>query len=426
MPNNLGIRTLHIVFLSLLLLSSCHTTRQKSLKTLEKSLVDFLHHPTLSSAHCGILVREIGQSQNLLDYQSKKLFIPASNVKILTSYCALQHYSDSTFAADIYVENERTICIDPGLDPTFLHGDFSNHTLLEKMKSFDTIKILKSKEWPIYPPGWSWEDYDRYFMPQISTFPMYGNVTTILKMNNEYIVSPRFFANCIDTTFHVSARHFSKNKFYPNQIKEDSIISIPFISDTFTIISLLKDTLKDKHITWTKNCTGSLLQTLKGQSIDSVLSLMMARSDNFYAEQLLLSIMKSKGALGSKFDILLPSTTDEPLKWIDGSGLSRYNLMSPTFLVYILEQIFQNYEEKRIWNIFPSGQDDALKDAFEFFGETLQAKTGSMGNIFCLSGYLQGRHGKKYVFSIVVNGHTSKKSMVKNEVAKLLKAIQMN
>ncbi|MFT4023315.1 MAG: D-alanyl-D-alanine carboxypeptidase, partial [Flavihumibacter sp.] len=49
----------------------------------------------LQTAHLGVLVVDADKNKTLCDYQSAKLFIPASNTKLLSMYAALKLLGDS-------------------------------------------------------------------------------------------------------------------------------------------------------------------------------------------------------------------------------------------------------------------------------------------------------------------------------------------
>ena len=69
---------------------------------------------------------------------------------------------------------------------------------------------------------------------------------------------------------------------------------------------------------------------------------MMQESDNFLAEQLLLlasstlsDTLNTKTAIEYMLNNHLKDLKQQP-RWVDGSGLSRYNLFSPEAIVYVL------------------------------------------------------------------------------------------
>ena len=91
----------------------------------------------------------------------------------------------------------------------------------------------------------------------------------------------------------------------------------------------------------------------------------------------------------------------------DGSGLSRYNLVSPTALVRVLAHVYADPRLKDGWMaVMPVGGVDGT------LGKRLKgtpaegrvhAKTGSLSGVRGLSGYIESAGGEWFVFSILAN-----------------------
>ncbi|HEU4560743.1 MAG TPA: D-alanyl-D-alanine carboxypeptidase/D-alanyl-D-alanine-endopeptidase [Longimicrobium sp.] len=93
----------------------------------------------------------------------------------------------------------------------------------------------------------------------------------------------------------------------------------------------------------------------------------------------------------------------------DGSGLSRYNLVAPVFLIGLLEHMRQSPNWQIFHDALPvAGVDGTLRNRMR--GTPLQgnvhAKTGTVSNVRSLSGYMTTAAGEPIVFSIIVNHHT--------------------
>lgn len=93
----------------------------------------------------------------------------------------------------------------------------------------------------------------------------------------------------------------------------------------------------------------------------------------------------------------------------DGSGLSRYNLVAPQFLIGLLEHMRQSPNWQVFYDALPvAGVDGTLRTRMR--GTPLQnnvhAKTGTVSNVRSLSGYLTTASGEPIVFSMIVNHHT--------------------
>ena len=213
-------------------------------------------------------------------------------------------------------------------------------------------------------------------------------------------------------------------------------LTIPFNADNYLLNAILKDTLsfpKDKDFYFFKVSKApefNQLQTIHSQPTDSLFKPMMHRSDNFFAEQTLL--MASNEHLGYMSDekiidtLLKSDFKDVPQKpkWVDGSGLSRYNLFTPQSFVYILNKIKNEFGLERIKNILPTGGTGTLASYFKKDSSFIYAKTGTLSNNCALSGYLITKKGKFLVFSVLANNYQTGATPVRKAVEHFLEAIR--
>ena len=155
--------------------------------------------------------------------------------------------------------------------------------------------------------------------------------------------------------------------------------------------------------------------TLYSLPSDTLYRRMMHESDNFIAEQLLIL------ASSTQFDhlssrkvrelVLNKNLSDlrQPPRWVDGSGLSRYNLFTPESMVQVLTKLQRSIPKKRLFKIFPLAGFSGTVENWPSAVSTpyLFVKSGSMGNTYCMSGYLITKSGKTLIFSFM-NNHFSR------------------
>ena len=235
-----------------------------------------------------------------------------------------------------------------------------------------------------------------------------------------------------DSTYFALNRKEFENQFTVSARKLPPVVNeeIPFLSSDTLIVRLLEDTLH-RSITVLQHQPGCIPNTLFSQPLDTLMKHMLIPSDNFLAEQILLM---SSGIL---FDTLsttkmieyaekhyFPSLKDQ-IYLVDGSGLSRYNLVKPTALVRLLEMIRQEVPENKLDSLLPSnGKQGTLKNAFISSKPYLFAKTGSMGHVYNLSGYLKTDQGKTLIFSFMNNNFNCPARVIKQEMEKVLRAVK--
>ena len=168
---------------------------------------------------------------------------------------------------------------------------------------------------------------------------------------------------------------------------------------------------------------------------DTVIREMLLPSDNFIAEQLLLlcsdqlgkslNTAKAIAHIEKKYMQTLP---DKPI-WVDGSGLSRYNLFTPADMIEILGLLYKDFNTpEQLFAMLPAGgKTGTLKNAYPktdtpfVFG-----KTGTVSNVHNQSGYILTRKGKVYSYSFMNNNFVLPTSAIRNEMARIVTFIHEN
>ncbi|HVT83919.1 MAG TPA: D-alanyl-D-alanine carboxypeptidase, partial [Chitinophagaceae bacterium] len=172
------------------------------------------------------------------------------------------------------------------------------------------------------------------------------------------------------------------------------------------------------------------IDPIKTQSTDSLLKITMHRSDNFFAEQTLLMVSNQRlGVMSDEkiIDTLLKTDyKDLPQKprWVDGSGLSRYDLFTPQDFVSILNKIKNDFGMDRIKIILATGNAGTLTNYYKADSNYIFAKTGTLSGVVSISGYLFTRKNKLLIFSVLVNNHNSSAVAVRRAVEKFIENIR--
>jgi D-alanyl-D-alanine carboxypeptidase/D-alanyl-D-alanine-endopeptidase (penicillin-binding protein 4) len=374
-----------IIFFGVFFLSACvHTNRlhHHLLKNLRKDSM-------LRSAHCGIAVWDTQKNKYLIRHQSDRYFVPASNVKIATLYAALKYLPDTLPSFDYY-QTPDTLFVRPKGDPAFLDPDFRNHAGFEFLKKERKPVVVLPVKWEteLYGKGWAWDDYPDSYMPERSPMPVHK------KFMSHHLPAGQIVFPSIQSISDSAARRLSDT------------LGLPVITSGY-----------DRNF-------NEPLQTVYFTRRDSACKKMMFRSDNLIAEQLLL--MLSNQLLGSMSETkviekILSDTTiqfpQNPL-WVDGSGLSRYNLFTPEDMVYLLQKTENEFGADRIEKIFPTGNEGTLKGYYDDKAGLIYAKTGTLSGQFALSGYLKTSKNTPLIFSIMINNHNQKSSEVRKAVSR--------
>lgn len=418
-------------FVVLLLITTLFTGCSSTKRQIFKKIGTQVETGAYDKQFTGILMVDAVTKDTLYKKNSTKYFTPASNTKIFTLFTALQLIPDSIPALKYTTQND-TLYIEGTGDPSALHPFFKDSTIVHFLRSHDNIALyLNNFKDEKYGPGWSWDDYHYYYSPERNGLPLYGNVLTI-ENNEPPKVLPEYFKDSVLPFKHTVQREPEKNLFYFNPSEKDTL-EIPMVVDSSLTRKLLEKALDKKlRITFTMPTTEK--KALYGIPADSVYKRMMEVSDNFLAEQLLFVASSTlsdtlNSAKTRKFIIEnFLSDLRQPPRWVDGSGLSRYNLFTPESMVHVLSKLYTEIPTERLFGFFPTGGiAGTLEDWYPGDPEPyIHAKTGSLSNNHCLSGYLLTKSGKTVIFSFMNNHFMANSSEVKKRMQTIFENIRDN
>jgi len=413
------LKLLFIAVATVMILSAC------SVRQAQKTL---LSSEGVKGAHVGIAIYNDTKGQWLSKYQSDHYFTPASNVKILATYLGLQFLGDSLPGWKM-AENADTLFLMPLGDPSFMHPEFKYQPVVDIIKNTNKQVVIvgnNQDQFEIFGSGWSWADYAEDYQPERSRMPIYGNVVHFYQSNKKLeAIKPFYFFKDIVDLGKAEEKNWSRSRtgnrfFTTNENNKSKYFQVPFSQEDMPMVKaleLLNDTL-GKKISFQKQSTlpATSYKTIKTVATDSLLKIMMLRSDNFYADQIVL--MASEQLFGKMDDAALLDSTKklffadlpQKMRWADGSGLSRYNLNTPENYIAILQQMHAKFGEARVKNIFEKGGEGTISAYYKNFPGTMYAKTGTLGGQVALSGFIYTPKQQKLYFSVLVANHMSPSS----------------
>jgi serine-type D-Ala-D-Ala carboxypeptidase/endopeptidase (penicillin-binding protein 4) len=372
----------------------------------------------------GFSLFDLAQNRIIFEQNADKYFMPASNTKLFSFYAGLKCLGDSIPALKYVVRNDSLIFWGTG-DPSFLHPD------LKSTKVYDFLKNRKEKLFyantnnsqKINGNGWMIDDYNDNYQAEINLLPVFGNIVRFIVENNKLQASPLKIVNEIaPNNKGYVIRDISRNEFSlpNNSLKPDFEQDVPFKVSSENTIFLLTDTLKRKveiiDLQMPKE-----YNTIFSIKSDSLYKRMLYVSDNMLAEQLILlcsnsDSLSTQNSIENILKTHLAELPDQP-RWVDGSGLSRYNLFTPRDIVAVLQKINATIPEGRLFTLLPS----IHKTEKPF----IYAKSGSFSNNYNLSGFLIGQSGKRYIFSFMNNSYMKPTSQIRKEVVRILTEMHM-
>jgi len=423
-------------------------------------------------AHWGVMIKSLDSDDVWYAQNEDRLFMPASNNKIASTAAALKVLGpDFQFETHVLTKGKIRASVLYGDLVVWSNGDPTMYDrYMEDSKAVFKAWADTLKAQGIYRitgniigddnafddvhigEGWAWDYQQVWYAAQFGALQFNENYVDVkivppMTKNGEVILIP----NVESTYFNLIAdfdivdsgynRITLNRDFYSNEIVlggqlvvgSDTTERTPTIDNpTKFYVHVLKETLEENGIVvngdpidcdeienWVHAPIDENYRELANYysvPLSEVATRLMKRSQNMYAETMPRVLSWHETGLGSIeagreiMDSVYTEFGIEPGSWayVDGSGLTRYNYISPQILVKILEGMYRS-DLKDIWvEALPiSGVDGTLKRRMlgTAAEKKVHAKTGTISNVRGLSGYTTTASGENIVFSFLVNGH---------------------
>jgi D-alanyl-D-alanine carboxypeptidase/D-alanyl-D-alanine-endopeptidase (penicillin-binding protein 4) len=396
----------------------------------------------------------------LFEADAQKRFMPASNVKLFTAALALQklgaeHTFETAVAADAPVvdgEVRGNLYLIGGGDPSLSTSD------LEKLAGVLHAQGIRRVTGDIigdgsrfkaetfggrYPDGWTLDDAIWYYGPEVSAlainrnhldvtitggdepgqwatlktepaFPQFTIVNRVITLLPDEKTSPLRFdrsnpVSALTNYLTISGQiapgqsvtegvAVSSPEFQAAATLRDSLINQGVTINGFALPDHNQPIIRDQILARIRH---QILARHKSAPLRILLQRLLKNSDNLYAEMLRLATNQSLPEWLEKNNI---STAN--LRFEDGSGLSRYNLLTPLSLTTLLSTIEKLNDGRSLFDALPiAGRDGTLKTRMQSTqaAGNARAKTGSFSIANNLSGYVTTRDGHRLAVSVMTN-----------------------
>jgi len=441
-------------------LSGCQKVRVKAdttgdrRTTLRADIDALLNAPELAHGYWGVVIKSLRDGDTLYSVNARKLMMPASNMKIVTLAAAAEKLGwdfryETTVRAVGTIENgalDGDVVVVGSGDPSLVASDGTADRLFAEWASrlkgagIRTVngRVIgndKAFDGERLGFGWSWDDLpDDYaagvgalqlnedaVLVTISPGPSVGAsaaaaigpVAGGLAIDNGVITTaadgqPAVHARRLPGSRRLSLRGtvpaghapvvIGASVDNPTQFFVDALRAA-LIANGIDVRGAAVDI--DDASDAPPSTSGRAIVSYQSPPLATLAQRLMKASQNQYAETLL----KTAGPAQP----ILQSWGIDPGELIqrDGSGLSRYDYVTPESLVAILMHIDRDPKLKEAFeaSLPVAGRDGSLTNRMKgtVAEGNARAKTGSMSNVRALSGYVTSGTGEPLVFSIIAN-----------------------
>ena len=354
------------------------------LERLQTDIDAVLQEELFTNASISIKVVAVETGEVVYEKNSHKLHHPASTTKLFTAATALaklgsDYQFETTLYSDTIVKGEvlGNIYLKGRADPVLQPQDIVKlgDALLEAgVKSIQGYIVVDETYldaiWE--GPGWMRDDRPLWISP-LSIREVKPNANTMSRA--------------------LACGHLLKTALTEKGIHvPDKIVSGTVPSDARSIAKHLSPPLTD------------------------ILRLMNKPSDNWIAELVFKTIgaevMGEPGTWKKGREAIaefLGEIMDEPPihRFVDGSGLSRYNLLNAELLTRLLVHIYHNFEvmPEFLASLPIAGVDGTLKNRMQGVSaeKVLRAKTGTLSGVSALAGYTVSADDEVFAFGILIS-----------------------
>jgi D-alanyl-D-alanine carboxypeptidase/D-alanyl-D-alanine-endopeptidase (penicillin-binding protein 4) len=435
--------------------------------TLKRDIDAILAQPALDHGYWGVLVRSLKTDETLYTLNARKLMMPASNMKIVTLAATAARlgwdytYETTVLAAgpiESGILHGDLVVVGSG-DPSLVAADGMAERVFAEWSEQLNSKGVRTIDGRIIGDdnafdddglgfGWSWDDLADGYAAGISALQFNEGQVRVTIGPGAAVGHPASIAvtpdgsgliirNSLKTTATNSPAFVGAHRF-PGSSRLELRGSIPLGSGpavhtvsvdnpTLFFVNALRAALVahgievrgpavdvDDVTAEPSRDTSVPLIAYRSPPLRSIATTLMKISLNFDAETMVKTLGLARGAPTYAAGLADVRSLVEgwgveasDLIMADGSGLSRYNLITPEALVTILTHVDRDV---RLHGPFEAslpiaGRDGTLANRMKGTPAegNARAKTGSMSNVRGLSGYVTTADGEPVVFSILAN-----------------------
>jgi len=432
-----------------------------SASDIEKTIKNFGINPSALS----VSVREVETGQEVYSLNKKVPMTPASTLKLVTLAASLDSLGkDYNFSTKLYKSTNNDLYLVLSGDPFLKTSDIEELLAIAHEKNILTPKnfyiddsVFDGNEWG---EGWQWDDDLNPLMPKFSSYNLDKNLLNIEVVPNtkgapaSVSIKPFYpltLMNMATSNYTEGASNLKishNTDLSPNilnvsgTVAKTSVVNVPVPSPKRYFKLRLEDSIKAKKIEYYGPIKNAVLPDKNvylvheiNHSIASIMDDILKNSNNMSAE----SLYKKAGAEWTKTQGTIDNSNAmlqnylsklaiqcDDIKIVDGSGVSKNNLMTSDFMTNFLVNLAKHDEDEFYRSHMPVPGEGTLKNRMLYFRKNLKAKTGTLSDTSAIAGYITSRKGKVYAFDIMIKDAKTSSSDKKNIEEQILRQIYVN
>jgi serine-type D-Ala-D-Ala carboxypeptidase/endopeptidase (penicillin-binding protein 4) len=423
--------------------------------------------PEFSRVRWGIAIKNLASQQTLYNRDAEKYFNPASNIKLLTTAAALKQLgADFQIRTSVYQDGDGILRVVGRGDPSLKVPQLQELAQQLQQQGITQINQLIADDshfqGDIVHPSWEWEDLAAYYGAPVNSLIVNENASL-------FTVSPQTIGKPLQIKWNEPMEAFqwrmennslTTDEGQSNFVKVSRDLTGPVLriqgqmavnsSPTIRAIAVF-DPVQNflRHFRQTlvrsgiavqemSHGTGETNQTeiaaVKSPPLAELIKETNINSNNLYAEALLRTLgitqpaNKNQTTANAGLEVVKTTLTElgiDPNSYIlvDGSGLSRKNLITPQALVQILQVMDKSSQAQIFRASLPiAGVNGTLRNRLRDTPAVgiVQAKTGTMTGVVSLSGYINSPNYQPLAFSIIVNHSSQPASIVRQSIDEIV------
>lgn len=424
---------------------------------------------SLPRERIGVIVSSLGSKKILYQHDAAYRFTPASLMKLypaITSLIVLgpdYRYNTWMLTNANTIKNHvlyGNVAIKFNYNPSFTTDDIEGLMLALKSEGINQIKghvyLLKPPSFVSpYPPGRVWDDLSYAYAAPISEAILNQNkwrlkllpkrlghhaqlVVTpdlgVVHLLNHTVSTQRYSSKCPIRIYAAGGNHYYVSGCVPKK-GVLQFRNLAYGDPLLFAKAVVRRSLKELGIRY--QGTVQLKQGLyyhnylfyeSSPPLYKLVAYMLQHSNNVYADTLIATLahyQQETTANGTSYwlqglaDMRHVLSQDigintKQLLITDGSGLSRYDLITPQSINTILQFAYHQKKLRAMWlnSLAKPGRPGTLRWRRKLKAYHVMAKTGSMSGVDGLAGYIENKDHQRRAFTIIVNGFVGNRQKV--------------